>query len=77
MEDRNKRLSVIKAISLSVIASGILLLFLGVNVYDSSNYGLFQFLIDSAKEKSTLVLMVGVVATDLGFLGLLRGTKRY
>jgi hypothetical protein len=77
MENRNKRLSIIKAISLAVIAGGILLLFFGINTYDSSSYGLFRFLIGSATDKSTLVLMAGVVATDVGFLGLLRGSKTF
>jgi len=77
MENQKKRLSLNNAISLSAIAGGILLLFYGINAFDSFDNGFFRYLIDSATDKSTLVLTVGVAATDLGFLGLLRGSKTF
>jgi hypothetical protein len=64
-----------KAISIAVLAGGILLLILGINAYDSSSSDISRFFTGSATDKSIWMLVGGVVATVLGLVTLLRGSK--
>jgi hypothetical protein len=64
-----------KAISLAVLAGGILLLIFGVNAYDSSSSDISRFFTGSATDKSIWMLLGGVVVTVLGLLGLFRRSK--
>jgi hypothetical protein len=65
-----------KAISIALLAGGILFLVLGVNAYQSSSSDIFRFFTGSATDKSIWMLVGGVVATVLGLAGLSRGTKK-
>ena len=65
-----------KAISLAVLAGGILLLIFGINAYDSSRSDISRFFTGSATDKSIWMLVGGVVATILGLVGLLRRSKK-
>ena len=65
----------IKAMSLAVLPSGILLLIFGINAYDSSNSDISRFFTGSATDKSIWMLVGGVVAIILGLVGSLRGSK--
>jgi hypothetical protein len=65
-----------KAISLAVLAGGILLLIFGINAYDSSSSDISRFFTGSATDKSIWMLIGGVVATVLGLVGLLHGSKK-
>jgi len=64
-----------KVISLAVFAGGILLLIFGISAYDSSSSDISRFFTGSATDKSIWMLVGGVVATILGLVGLLRGSK--
>jgi hypothetical protein len=65
-----------KAISLAVLAGGILLLIFGISAYDSSSSDISRFFTGSATSKSIWMLVGGVVATVLGLVGLLRVSKK-
>jgi hypothetical protein len=64
-----------KAISLAVLAGGILLLIFGINANDSSSSDISRFFTGSATDKSIWLLLGGVVVTVLGLLGLFRRSK--
>ena len=65
----------IKGISIAVLAGGIILLVLGINAYNSSSSDISRFFTGSATDKSVWLLVGGAVATVLGLVGFLRGTK--
>jgi hypothetical protein len=65
-----------KAISFAVLAGGILLLIFGINAYNSSSSDISRFITGSATDKSIWMLIAGVVATVLGLVRLLRGSKK-
>jgi len=75
MENQREGESMNKAISLAVLAGGILLLILGINAYDSSSSDISRFFTGSAPDKSIGMLVGGVVVTVLGLGGLLRRSK--
>jgi hypothetical protein len=64
-----------KAISVAILAGGILLLIFGISAYDSSSSDISRFFTGSATDKSIWMLVGGIVATVLGLAGLLRGSK--
>jgi uncharacterized membrane protein YidH (DUF202 family) len=65
----------IKAISLAILAGGILLLVFGITAYDSTSSDISRFFSGSATDKAIWMLVGGVVATVLGLVGLLRDSK--
>ena len=65
-----------KSISLAILAGGILLLIIGLNAYNSSSSDISRFFTGSATDKSMWMLVGGAVATVLGLVGLLRGSKK-
>jgi hypothetical protein len=65
----------IKAISLAILAGGILLLVFGITAYDSTSSDISRFFSGSATDKAMWMLVGGVVATVLGLVGLLRASK--
>jgi uncharacterized membrane protein YidH (DUF202 family) len=75
VENQKKGLPMNKAISLAILAGGILLLIFGINAYDSSSSDISRFFTGSATDKSIWMLVGGVVVTVLGLVGLLRGSK--
>ena len=64
-----------KAISLAILVGGVLLLIFGINAYNSSSSDISRFFTGSATDKSMWMLVGGAVATVLGLVGLLRGSK--
>ena len=64
-----------KAISLAVLAGGILLLIFGINAYDSSSSDISRFFTGSATDKSIWMLVGGVAMSVLGLVGLSRKSK--
>jgi hypothetical protein len=64
-----------KAISLAVLAGGILLLIFGINAYNSTGSDISRFFSGSATDKSIWLLVGGAAATVLGLVGLGRGSK--
>jgi len=65
-----------KAISLAILAGGILLLIFGISAYDSTSSDISRFFTGSATDKSMWLLAGGVFATVLGLVGLLRRSKK-
>ena len=65
-----------KAISLAVLAGGILLLIFGISEYDSSQSDISRFFTGTATDKSIWMLIGGAVATVLGLGGFLRSSKK-
>jgi uncharacterized membrane protein len=63
-----------KAISLAVLAGGILLLIFGINAYDSSSCDISRFFTGTATDKS-IWIVGGLVVTVLGLVSLARGSK--
>jgi len=64
-----------KAISLAILAGGVLLLIFGINAYNSSSSDVSRFFTGSATDKSIWMVVGGAIATVLGAIGLLRGSK--
>jgi hypothetical protein len=64
-----------KAISLAVLAGGILLLIFGISAYDTTSSDISRFFSGSATDKSIWMLVGGAFATVLGLVGLLRASK--
>jgi len=75
MENQKEVLSMIKAVSIAVLAGGILLLIFGINAYNSSSSDISRFFTGSATDKSIWLLVSGIVATIVGLVGILRGLK--
>jgi len=65
-----------KAISLAILAGGIILLIIGINAYDSTSSDISRFFTGSATDKSIWMVVVGGVVTVLGLVGLSRRSKR-
>ena len=65
-----------KAISIAVLAGGILLLIFGIDAYNSSSSDISRFFTGSATDKSIWMLVGGVIAIVLGLVGLFRGSKK-
>jgi Protein of unknown function (DUF3185) len=61
-----------KAISLALLAGGILLLIFGINAYDSSPSDISRFFTGAATDRSIWMLVVGAVVSVLGLAGFLR-----
>jgi uncharacterized membrane protein YidH (DUF202 family) len=76
MENQDKGLSMNKAVSLALLAGGILLLIFGIIAYDSSSSDISRFFTGSATDKSIWMLVGGVVVTVLGLVGLLRASRK-
>ena len=65
-----------KSVSLALLAGGIVLLILGINANDSTSSDISRFFTGSGTDKSTWMLVGGVIATILGLGGLMRGSKK-
>lgn len=64
-----------KAVSLALLAGGILLLILGIHAYNSSSSDISRFFTGSATDKSIWLLVGGIIVTVLGLVGLVRRSK--
>ena len=64
-----------KTISLALLASGILLFIFGVNAAHSVSSDISRIFTDAPTDKSIWMLIGGIVATIIGAMGLLRGSK--
>ena len=65
-----------KAVSLAVLAVGILLLILGINAYDSSSSNISRFFTGSPTDKATWLLVGGVAGIVIGGVSLARVSKK-
>lgn len=62
-----------KAISLALLAGGIILIIVGINATDSFNSDVSRFFTGSPTDKAIWTLIGGIVATIVGAVGLTRG----
>ncbi len=64
-----------KAISLAILAGGILLMIFGVNASNSLSSDISRVFTDTPTDKSIWMLVAGVIVTTIGLVGLLRGSR--
>ncbi|BAV34072.1 membrane protein [Sulfuricaulis limicola] len=64
-----------KAISLAILAAGILLVVFGINASNSISSDISRVFTDAPTDKAIWMLVGGVVVTIIGLAGLLRGSK--
>jgi uncharacterized membrane protein YidH (DUF202 family) len=63
-----------KAISLAILAGGILLLVFGISASNSVSSDISRIFTDAPTDKAIWMLVGGVVVTIVGLVGLLRGS---
>jgi hypothetical protein len=64
-----------KAISLAILAGGILLVIFGVSASNSISSDISRVFTDAPTDKAIWILVGGVVVTIIGLVGLLRGSR--
>ena len=64
-----------KAISLAILAGGILLLVFGVSASNSVSSDISRVFTDAPTDKAIWMLVGGAVVSIIGLVGLLRGSK--
>jgi Co/Zn/Cd efflux system component len=64
-----------RAVSLAILAGGILLMIYGVAASESFSSDISRFFTGSPTDKTIWMLVGGVVAIIIGLVGLLRGSK--
>jgi hypothetical protein len=76
IEIQDEEFTMNKSVALAVLAGGIILLFLGINAYDSSSSEISRFFTGSPTDKSVWMLVGGTVGTVIGLGGLLRLSRK-
>ena len=66
----------IRAVSLAILAGGILLTIFGISASKSFSSDISRFFTGSPTDKAIWMLVGGVVAIVIGLVGLLRGSKK-
>ncbi len=64
-----------KAVSIALLAGGIVLIVIGVNATKSFNSDVSRFFTGSPTDKAVWMLIGGVVAAVIGLFGTMRGSK--
>jgi protein-S-isoprenylcysteine O-methyltransferase Ste14 len=64
-----------KAISLALLAGGVLLVIFGISASKSLGSDISRFFTGSPTDKAIWMLIIGVVLLIIGLAGLLRGSK--
>lgn len=64
-----------RAISIALLAGGMLLLFFGIDAYNSTSSDVSRLFTGSATDKAIWMIVGGVAATALGLVGAWRGTR--
>ena len=65
-----------KLVSVALLVGGIVLIVLGISAADSLSSDVSRFFTGSPTDKAMWMLIGGSVATVVGLLGTIRGTKR-
>lgn len=65
-----------RAISLAILAAGIVLVVLGINASNSISSDISRVFTDAPTDKAIWMLVGGVIVTIIGLAGLMRGLKR-
>ena len=74
-ENQKEDFSMNKAVSLAILAGGILLMVYGVAASRSFSSDVSRFFTGSPTDRAIWMLVGGVVAIIIGLVGLLRGSK--
>ena len=61
-----------KGISVALLVAGVILLVFGFNVYHSASSDVSRFFTGAPTDKALWLLIIGVIASVAGFLGLAR-----
>jgi len=64
-----------KAISIALLVAGVVLIVFGINSNNSVSSGASRFFTGSPTDKTLWLLIGGIVAAIVGFVGLARGSK--
>ena len=64
-----------KAVSLALLAGGIVLIGIGVNATNSFSSDVSRFFTGSPTDKAVWMLIGGIVAATIGLFGAVRGAK--
>jgi hypothetical protein len=64
-----------KTISLAILAGGILLVIFGINASNSVSSDISRIFTDAPTDKAIWMLVGGVVASIIGLVGVLRGSR--
>jgi len=64
-----------KAVSIALLAGGIVLIVIGVNATQSFSSDLSRFFTGSPTDKAIWMLIGGIAATAIGLFGIVRGGK--
>jgi hypothetical protein len=65
-----------KVFSLAVLVGGIVLMIIGINATNSFASDVSRFFTGSSTDKAIWMLIGGIVATGVGLMGTLRGSKQ-
>ena len=65
-----------KIISLALLVCGVSLMIIGINATNSFNSDVSRFFTGSPTNKAIWMLIGGIVATVIGLMGMLRGSKQ-
>ena len=65
-----------KIISLALLIGGIVLMIIGINATNSFSSDVSRFFTGSPTDKAVWMLIGGIVATVIGLMGMLRGSKQ-
>ena len=64
-----------KAVSIALLAGGIVLIVIGVNATNSFSSDVSRFFTGSPTDKAVWMLIGGIVAASIGLFGTMRGAK--
>ena len=65
-----------KIISLALLVGGVVLMIIGINATNSFSSDVSRFFTGSPTDKAIWMLIGGIVATVIGLMGMLRGSKQ-
>ena len=65
-----------KIISLALLIGGVALMIIGINATNSFSSDVSRFFTGSPTDKAIWMLIGGIVATVIGLMGMLRGSKQ-
>ena len=64
-----------RIISLALLIGGVVLMIIGINAMNSFSSDVSRFFTGSPTDKAVWMLLGGIVATGVGLMGMLRGSK--
>jgi hypothetical protein len=64
-----------KIVSLALLVGGVVLMIIGINAMNSFSSDISRFFTGSPTDKAVWMLIGGIVATGVGLMGSVRGSK--